>query len=152
METIHPSAASLPLERQRGFGKSRKHIDQCDQYGSGHRKIPSSRNNCYNQQQGGGKPLESDEEDETNDDETGSDGESDSENDISDVDADDDDEQDENWVFDRILDAVESNDDDNIKQRQKIFREKYGNFLIWLHHLKRNPTHKKDNGDCKRLT
>ena len=77
-----------------------------------------SRNNCYNQQEGAGKPLESDEEDEMDDDETGSDGESDSENDSSDVNVDDDDKQDKNWVFDRILDK--SNDDGTIKQRQKI--------------------------------
>ena len=119
----------------------RRHISQF------HPEKPSfnleriSRNNCYNQQEGAGKPLESDEEDEMDDDETGSDGESDSENDSSDVNVDDDDKQDENWVFDRILDK--SNDDDTIKQRQKMFREKYAGFLIWLHHLKRNPIHKK---------
>ena len=110
-----------------------------------------SRNNFYNQQHGAGKPLESDEEDEMDDEKIGSDGESDSENDTSDVDGDgdddEDDEQDENWVFDRMLDADENNDDDtmtpSIKERQKMFKKRYADFLIWLHYLKRNPTHKK---------
>ena len=48
MENIHPSSTPVPLERQRGFGKSRKDIDQCNQYGSGYRKISSDDNDDDN--------------------------------------------------------------------------------------------------------
>ena len=68
------------------------------------------------------------------------------------------DDEDENEVFDRLLHTINSNDDNNdetakpnLKERQKMFREKYAEFLIWLYRLKRNSIHKKIMQTVKEL-
>ena len=50
---------------------------------------------------------------------------------------------DENWVFERFLSRGDDNGDFNLKQRQKLFRDCYADFLVWYHHLRQNTIHKK---------
>ena len=127
-----------------------------------------SRHNGYEQQGGASKNIQSDEEDMTSDDgsdvsnaqsEESSDDEMDSVNKTGDVDESNNaDDEDENEVFDRLLHTINSNDDNNdetakpnLKERQKMFREKYAEFLIWLYRLKRNSIHKKIMETVKEL-
>ena len=49
----------------------------------------------------------------------------------------------ENWVFRPFLDDVDENEGLTLKQRQKMFRERYAEHLVWNHHLKQNKIHKK---------
>ena len=50
----------------------------------------------------------------------------------------------ENWVFNRFLQSIDrENEDFDLKQRQVQFRKLYINYLIWIHHLRRNTIHKK---------
>ena len=55
---------------------------------------------------------------------------------------------DENWVFDKFIDEIEDehadhNEELNFNTQKKMFRSKYANFLVWYHHLRQNPIHKK---------
>ena len=50
---------------------------------------------------------------------------------------------DENWVFDRFLRELDDKNDLTLKQRQKLFRKRYADFLVWYHHLRQNQIHKK---------
>ena len=49
----------------------------------------------------------------------------------------------ENWVFRPFLDDVDEKEGLTLKQRQKMFRERYADHLVWNHHLKQNKIHKK---------
>ena len=110
-----------------------------------------SRHNGYEQQGGAGKNTLSDDD---GDDDAGSgvsnsqseessdDDEMDSANETSNVHGSKNhDDDDENEVFDRLLHTINSNDETvkaNIKEDQRMFREVYAGFLIWLYRLKRN--------------
>lgn len=55
---------------------------------------------------------------------------------------------DENWVFDKFIDEIEDEHADNneelsFKTQKKMFRSRYADFLVWYHHLRQNPIHKK---------
>ena len=53
----------------------------------------------------------------------------------------------EHWVFQRFFDEiardVDGADSLSLRKYQKLFRERYANFLEWYHHLRRNSIHKK---------
>ena len=51
------------------------------------------------------------------------------------------DDQSENWVFDRILNNVDSSL--TLGKRQKKFRQILGDFIIWYQHLRKNEIYKK---------
>ena len=51
------------------------------------------------------------------------------------------DDQSENWVFDRILNNVDSRL--TLGKRQKKFRQILGDFIIWYQHLRKNQIYKK---------
>ena len=58
----------------------------------------------------------------------------------------------ENWVFNRVLQCINmDNEKFDLKQRQEVFRKKYADFLIWYHHLRQNTTHKKIMETAKEL-
>ena len=54
---------------------------------------------------------------------------------------------DENWVFNRILldteNEIGNNNPDSHERLCKLFRLKYIEYLVWIHHLRKNSIHKK---------
>ena len=140
MKTKHPSAGPIPLERQREFGKSRKEIDQNDQYGAGYRK-----NSSYD----GEDDDDDDDDDNDVDDDDVVDEESEEE---EDDDHGEDDEKEENQednqhsTFEKFLDNIDREAEKGtltMKQRVKLLMKKYGEFLVWWYEHRKNPTHKK---------
>ena len=67
-----------------------------------------------------------------------------SDTDDSDADSTDDD-ADDNTVFDDILKKVEARHDDpdslSLERLRKLFREEYRDTVLWLHKLRKHPTH-----------
>ena len=66
-----------------------------------------------------------------------------SDGDISDAEESSSDDGNENWVFDRFLQKINTDEECDLKQSQELFRKIYTDFLIWYHYLKQNTIHKK---------
>ena len=54
--------------------------------------------------------------------------------------------EDENWMFKTFFEEIDSDVDGtenlSLKQYQELFRERYADFLVGHHHLRRNSIHK----------
>ena len=149
MKKFHPLEKQPPLLRMSRIARPRSGVRVLSQTGDRVNSISNKMSNGE-QQSGGGMVNVSDDGDTESDEGNGSSSaeESDTDKEGSKTDGTSSDvSDDENSVFDRILSEAEreldNNGPDRHKRLCKLFRQKFIDYLVWIHNLRKNSIYKK---------